>query len=275
MDATAINAVRDLATAATTNNYIAHPGQAPIALIPVGFELKSLEQYQPQPDRFRGVFSTRIIGEFIDYINDHADSNSSVFIDPVEMSAAAILDMGDKDDPHWGQHKTQLVLKRIPEFYSLINRDGYSFDQQDFIDFAEDWQESIVFYDSDGTDLGFKSAINAIRRITVSAVSTQESEVNQFNQSHSSMDAIEVSSKNAVIPTGFTFSCVPYDDFDHVQFNCQLRPLTTGRVVAVKYRIIGLDNKINQIADEFKCILHQSIITNSISMYTGIMAYQK
>lgn len=275
MDATAINAIRDLSTAAISNDSIAIIGLAPTILLPDGYKLQALEQYQPQPDRFRGTFSTRIIDEFISYINDHADSHSSVFIDPVSMSASAILDMGDKDDPHWGQHKTSLALKRLPDFNQLIQIDGLSLSQQAFIDFAEDWEVSIQFFDDAQNNMDFKRAINAIRRITVSATSSQDSEVNQFNRQHSAMDAIEVSSKNAVLPTGFTFDCMPYEGFDWTKFVCQLRPSTSNKLPELKYRIIGLDNEINRLAKQFKDILHKHITADEISLYTGTMTYQK
>ncbi len=275
MDATAINAIRDLATAAITNDYSAVGGLAPTALLPDGYELKALEQYQPQPDRFRGTFATRIIGEFIAYINDHADSHSSVFIDPVFMTADAILDMGDKDDPHWGQHEASLTLKGLPEFGTLVANNERFLTQQGFIDFAEDWEVNLRFFDEVHNVMDFKQAINAIRRITVSATSSQDSEVNQFNRQHSSMDAIEVSSKNAVLPTGFTFSFVPYDGFDRAEFVCQLRPVTNNKVPELKYRIVGLDNEINRLAEQFKTILHKAITADEISLYTGTMTYQK
>lgn len=275
MDATAINAIRDLATAAITNDHTINSGLAPTALLPNGYQLTALEQYQPQPDRFCGTFATRIIGEFINYINDHADSHSSVFIDPASMAATAILDMGDKDEPHWGQHKTSLTLKSLPDFASLVANNDHVFTQQGFIDFAEDWEVNLLFFNDARNAMDFKQAINAIRRITVNATSSQDSEVNQFNRQHSSMDAIEVSSKNAVLPTGFSFSFIPYDGFDRAEFVCQLRPVTNNKVPELKYRIVGLDNEINRLAEQFKTILHKAITDDDISLYTGTMAYQK
>jgi uncharacterized protein YfdQ (DUF2303 family) len=277
MDSSAINAIRDLTAADRANASIYGDSNVsiPLVVVPENHKLLDLERYTDQPARFRGHFSTRQIQEFIEYINDKGGKDTGIFVNPEDAEAKAIMNMGFTDAPLWGDHTASLLLKKQPEFAALLDQQNKRLTQQDFIDFAEDWQDHIIFVDDQDVQINSKAAINAIRRITVSATQNSESSVGNFSASQSSMDAIEVKAAGATPPYGFKFLFNPYESFQSRIFTCQLRAITDGKSVSLKYRIVGLDQHINSIGVEFKELLEKSITETGVGFYTGTMQYQK
>jgi uncharacterized protein YfdQ (DUF2303 family) len=277
MDSSAIDAIRDLTAAERANNVISdHPAVSiPLAIVPDSHKLLDLEKYTEQPARFRGLFGTLLIQEFISYINENGSSSTGIFVNPEEAQAQAIINMGYIDLPQWGDHKAALNLKKSPEFGALLSYRNSKMNQQEFIDFAEDWSENIQFIDEQHINIDFKTAINAIRRLTVSATQNSESNVGNFSASQSSLDAIEVKAAGTTPPYAFIFRFTPYDSFTQRTLVCQIRALTDCKAVNLKYRITGLDQHIDSIGQEFKALLNASITVDGIVFYTGTMQYQK
>lgn len=275
MDKTGVYAIRDMATNEQANYQLnTFDNLVPAVIIPDGHKLTNLEKLAAAPTRFRGEFRTRYIEEFINYVNENGTLNTGIFIDPENDYAKAILNMGHEDIPQWGDHLATLNLTKTPEFLKLIINAGKILSQQELIDFAEDWQPNIEFIGNEEETLGFKESINAIRRLTVSATQSNESITGNFNASQSSLDAIEVKAAGAVLPYGFIFTCIPYESFNEAVCLCQLRALTDGKTVNLKYRIMVLDSLINKIGIEFKELLKKSI-TIGAGFYNGTMDYQK
>jgi len=274
MDQSAIQAIQELAVS-QQSNFILHSDKiSPSVIIPNNHKLTNIEYLLEAPKRFRAEFNTILIDEFVAYINKNGTERTGIFINPKDMSAEAIINMGSDEKPEWGDHKAKLALTKMPEFSEFIKNNGRTLSQQDFIDFAEDWKDHIEFIDVSEETLDFRSSINAIRRLTVSATQSNESITGNFNASQSSLDAIEIKAAGSVLPYGFIFTCTPYESFLQTILLCQIRALTDGKTVNLKYRIMMLDSHINNIGIEFKELLEQSI-NYEAGFYTGTMDYQK
>lgn len=274
MDQSAIHAIRSMATAEQANALLHGIHElSPVVIVPENYKIADLEKYAQLPERFRGQFTTRYLEEFVSYINEKGTTRTGIFIDPENDYAKAILNMGSETNPEWGDHLASLNLTKTPEFLKLIINDGKTLSQQDLIDFAEDWQSNIEFISDQEENLDFRSSINAIRRLTVSATQSNESIQGNFNASQSSLDAIEVKAAGAILPFGFIFTCTPYESFNEINCLCQLRALTDGKTVNLKYRIMVMDRLIYKIGVEFKELLKKSI-TIDAGFYTGTMDYQ-
>ncbi len=275
MDLSAIHSIRDMAVAQQANELLQNfRNIKPVIALPSDYKTIDLEKFIAKPTRFRGIFNTQLIDEFVSYINKAGSTSTGIFVNPEDASAQAIVDMGDNNNPEWGEHKAILALKKSPEFSRLLELAGKTLSQQDLIDFAEDWTAHIQFISDQDESLDFRASLNAIRRLTVSATQNNESVTGNFNASQSSLDAIEVKAAGAVLPFGFIYTCIPYESFEQVVLFCQLRSLTDGKNVNLKYRITALDMEINNIGLQFKEFLQKSI-TLEANFYTGTMQYQK
>lgn len=247
-------------------------------VLPEGYKLQSLESFLNEPTYFRGKYSTTVLGEFISYINKHGDINTGVFIDQEKMNAQAIIDMGNQSGPLWGKHRAEISLLKTPAYSALLESANNALLQQDFIDFAEDWQSNIRFYFDDlATKEGceFPQIIKTLRRLKVNAQATSEQTVGNTANSRSALESIEIKAGQDELPAGFTFEVVPYEGFEPVKFNCQLRAFNDDKNVKLKYRI-GQQELINEdIASEFRHKLINGVKPElNAAIFLGKMAYQ-
>lgn len=253
------------------------------AIIPDGYKLQSLEHLQLRPYLFRGLFSTNLLNEFAGYVNAYGNSDTSVFIDQQSMSALAVIDQGSQEEPKWGRHKAKIELLATPAYSAILKRDNNPLLQQDFIDFAEDWQENIQFYFTNEAQPDayqptlFKQTIKTLRKLKVSATASKEQSVGNFSASQSALESIEVKAGNEDIPAGFLFNVTPYEGFDPITLDCQLRAVNDEKSVKLKYRIGQLGLIEERIANQFREKLNVEINAKelSIALFIGKMSYQQ
>lgn len=273
MDNTAVDAIASLATTQALNPILAN---ANAVILPDKHAIKSLELLQQKPDRFRGTYKTNLIGEYLCYLEEFSTAYTSIFIDQNEMTANTILDMSNDGISLWGEHKALVTLKKTPAYTALLRFCNGNLEQQAFIDFAEDWQEHIQFYFGDPQyieKVPFAEHIKTLRKLTVKSTSTTDQTTNNFSVSRSAMEAIDVSANGSKPPTGFLFTTMPYEGFDQVPFNCQLRAISTDKDVKLKYRIGKLETLQETIAQEFRDKIKQS--AQALRIFIGNMAYQE
>jgi len=274
MDNTAVDAIASLATTQALNPILAN---ANAVILPDKHAIKSLELLQQKPDRFRGTYKTNLIGEYLCYLEEFSTADTFIFIDQNEMAANAILDMSNDGIPLWGEHKAMVSLKKTPAYAAVLQFCNTTLDQQAFIDFAEDWQDHVQFYYSTPTlsdAVPFANTLKTLRKLTVKSTSTADQTTNNFAASRSAMEAIEIQdSTGQEPPTGFLFMANPYEGFDQVFFNCQLRAISTDKDVKLKYRIRKLETLQETIAQEFRAKIKSS--AQALRIFIGNMAYQE
>jgi len=271
MDASAIQTIVDLAITNNANKL----GVIGATLVPKSADLKSVERFYEQPKRFRGAFSTDVMAEFIGYVNDNGTENTNVFIDAENMKAKAIIDMGDEDSPQWGEHIAKATLIKSPEYAALLQCNTQTFGQQELIDFAEDWEYCITFVDAAGNDMDFRKTLATLRRIKVNANATAEQTVGNFAAARSTLEQVEIKAGADELPEKFIFACKPYDGFVYQYFDCPLHAKNGEKGPQFKYRIVGLEAKRNEIADEFKNRIREAVTVDNVSIYLGTMSYQE
>ena len=278
MDNSAIQAIAALSAAQLAQRGIDGYPEISAIIVPEDYKIQNLESMKANPNHFRGTFSTRVLSQFIYYIGKNGSANTGVFINQDIMSATAILDMGNPDLPEWGKHRADAALKLTPAYSALIGFHDARLDQQNFIDFAEDWQDNILFYydEPEKADaLAFKSIIKTLRKIKTSTTAVAENAVENFSRSRSAMESIEITAGNEKPPTGFLFKVIPYDGFDEVTFDCPLRAITDDKAVKLKYRIVQLAQHQLNIANQFKEKIVSGIKINELAIFIGDMAYQQ
>jgi uncharacterized protein YfdQ (DUF2303 family) len=271
MDATAIQAISDL----SINSQLSAELHRDLAIVPKSADLKSLEQFNLKPTFFRGTFTSTTVNEFIAYINDNASADSAVFIDAENMRAKAIVDFGTSDTPLWGKHRALADLTKTPAYAAVLNQNDRIHNQQELIDFCEDWEEHVHFFDETGAGMDFKKTINTLRRVKVNAKANAEQEVGNYSGSRSTLEQVEIKAGADELPAGFAFEVIPYDEFNPIVLTCQLRATHKDGNVTFKYRINQLQAKQLQIADEFKQTIKNRVTVDSLAIYLGEMAYQQ
>lgn len=265
MDKTAIEAIQALAHAKEANEVLLGTNRASALLaLPKDYQLADLEKYGDRPHRFRGTFSTTSLPDFMAYANAACNGASAVFVDAALGKAEAVIDLGDAGAPLWKDHRAALSLKRTAEFEALLANADKAFSQRDLIDFVEDWDESLVFFEGDfgaeATAIMLADAVGRIRRVKVESQGLRESDAGDFAAGLSSTDRMEVKAHNAPLPCGFEFHCAPYDGFAMRAFRCRLRAaLAAGDKPALQYRIQGYGMQVEQIGQEFCEILKDGI----------------
>ena len=268
MDKSGIEAITQLATQGLTvgneNFTIHHKDQV----------IHDLERYRDRPRFFKGTFETSVINDFCNYVNDNATAASGLFINHLAGKAKIILDMGVSEVPEWGRHKAYLALRQTPEYLAIENNNDKLMDQQKFIDFIEDYSESILFVDDELKSLGFRQSLAKFRKLKVEAMASKTSEVGNYAQHASAIEALEIKADNEAPPPNILFSFVPHEGFEPISILASIRAFSEVKKVSLKYRIIGLDLAKKAIADELIEKLTDSIDIAGLQKYIGEMDYQ-
>lgn len=250
MDHQAIDKIEALVHAATIGN----PGTyEPTMLVPEGYELKSLEQYQETPSRFRGTFLTESIEDYGHYVN--AENEARVFVDVDAMRAVAFFDLGNPTAPGHGGHRAYLTLEATGAYVSCLAANGTSYAQKELAHWIEDWHHCITGIDSNGQELTAKQLSNSVRKIEIKATSERSHEDGDWNTKRSGMDALDASAGDST-PDIIRFHCLPYEGLSYRTFEMRVSILTDDTKPRLKLRIIGLETAQEEMAKEFKQVLH-------------------
>ena len=241
--------------------------------LPPGYRIEDTERFDVRPNRFRGAYVTSYIEDFVDYINTRGGADTSrVFLSPEDMKAKAILDMGTRDCPLWGDDTAQLTLKHTPEFDALWKLKGVDLRQRDLIDFLEDWDSCIEIWNSErSVALSLKAAIPVVRAVTVQGLSESTSAKGDFNSSLSSTDKLEVNSKAGSLPKEFMFTCEPFAGLSSKRIWCRLRAIPVGNEVFFRFRVQSQEALLKECVLEFKEALEEQL---NVPVHCGSVSYQ-
>ena len=169
-DATAIEKLAEAqaitaATAAATEGL-----DTGLAALPDGYTIHDLENMQATRRRARGVMGTSVIADFATYVLQHKEEGATVFVNPDEMTATAVLNLGKPDGPGHADNIAKLGLKRTAAYAALRNiATGAGHKQATMAEFFEDWPGELHFFNEEGA-IAAPKAIAAIRKVTIEAL---------------------------------------------------------------------------------------------------------
>lgn len=246
--------------------------KTPAIVIPEKTKIETIEHLLENPAHFKAHFQTNLLATFIEYCADNESDDCAIFIDPEKMTALSIFDMGSQSDPKWGKHRATLALEKTPAFSSIIKNDRNGFDQQSFIDFLNDWDEYIKFFDENDDEIEFKNAINRIRRLTVNSLKKSDSEIGNFKSEATAMESVEVLLGNDKPPAKILFYIDPYLGFSTLKLTLEIRAVVKNDGISLHYRISGLESVKDHLSHEFKERLTPNLPKTKI--YIGNVAYQ-
>lgn len=112
-------------------------------VIPDGFKLESLEQFETTPYRKRGVITTDDAPSFILYCNKHSDASSMIYAsidsENSRFNLTAVLDDHEEGrDARWREHLCKLTPKTSVEWRRWTIKNKQAMTQADFATWLED-----------------------------------------------------------------------------------------------------------------------------------------
>lgn len=239
----------------------------PSIIIPSNMKVESLEGLMEFRSSYRLGFDTVSIKDYIQYCKDQEIAGTTCFIDPVNMSSKTIFDLGSIEQAGHQRHKATISLMKLAAYKALLNVESDYLSQKSASDFIEDWQDSISIFTEAGDVMTPKAASRALRNLTVKAAKEVNSSVGDFEASMSAMEKIEAKDKDK-LPSTIDFRCEPYLGFSEVKFTISVSILTGSDIPKYSFRIIRLESKKEEIAEEFRDKL-VSDLGEEIKVYLG------
>lgn len=225
--------------------------EIPVAVIPSGIELTSLESYMENATRYRLNFSTTSIEDFFNYNELHDQVGASCFINAETMVAKSIFDLGTTETPGHKANTAKLKMKKTSAFDAICERNGFKIDQKDAAEFIEDWSDNISVFNDDGVPMTNIAAAQSLRNLTIEAAREINSKVGNFSESMSTIERIEAKNQET-IPAKLVFKCETYNGLSDRELNVRVGVLTGSDRPSIVFRIINIEKLQEEIADEFK-----------------------
>lgn len=233
------NAYKSMVRAAETNHVVALPNH---------FNQHDLEAYLPQRRRARGNFSTSELTSFATYTQQHAEAGCTVFVEPVCMTATAVLNLGTPEAAGHADNTARLQAEKTAAYKDLLEAASGPKKQAAIAEFLEDWPDFITCF-HEGEQLSPPKAIAAIRKITIEGLRKIESEERQLSASRSAFESVQATSTEK-LPTHIYFKCQPYKDLGERTFVLRLQIRTGDDKPTIALRIVKPELHNEQMAIE-------------------------
>lgn len=244
--------------------------EIPLALVPREdgrFEITDLEKYQEHLDRYRAVFSTDSIPDFIKYAKDYDVEGALCFVNKDNMTARTIFDVGSTENPLHRLHKANLELVKTAAYIALEKFNQQGLDPRRMVEFVEDWRDNMSqFVSTTGEEVQIAKAIDSFRTIKIQNTKTSQVDHEDFGAQASAMEQIELSNRDVQVKS-ILFKCVPYDGLQERVF--ELRISIEPESMSIKYRILQLEAIQEEMAQEFKNLIVDELKDEQVVTYIG------
>jgi len=196
------------------------PGAVPVVALPDDLTLHNLEKFLPAPSRFKGIFCTNYIHQFVAYWA--AQGGAVTFVNSEAMSAKSVFDLGDKEHPGHGEHAATLKLETTAPYDAMLKLHGSTFTQRGLAEWLEQWRGYLVpmasVHDApESMGVEIAAAIAAVKTIDIKETFNKGASVGNFSADKSTLEQIEITSK-LVLPVAFVFECEPYAELKTRRF---------------------------------------------------------
>jgi uncharacterized protein YfdQ (DUF2303 family) len=116
-------------------------GGHPVAIIPDGHKIESLEGFLATPLRKKGTVKFQEVASFSRYVQDHKTDETAIFCQTSETGGSfkAVIDYHGHaaDKPNWGGHVAVYDCPTSPEWRRWVAYNGKPISQSDFAEFLE------------------------------------------------------------------------------------------------------------------------------------------
>lgn len=230
------------------------PTNVPVAVLPAGVKIHSLEQFQQNRSRFRGALHTNSLQDFSQYTINRNAPTAKGFVDAEEMSCKIFFNLGDDSNPGHADDTAKLTLLPTAAYKALRSISGRKMNQRELAEWIEDWNANLRAKKEGNQDMDIHQAINSVRNITMEAKASSSHAEHNFGASRSAMDSIEAASSDTRLDALF-FTFIPYEGLQMQTFQLKLSILTGDDKPTLKLRWVGEELQVEDIAQEFKKVL--------------------
>lgn len=233
----------------------------PAALImPSNQQLKDMEPFHDHRRRFRGTYSTSVIDSFCSYVRANTGtSRPGVFVDADNTTATAIFNLGDRAAPGHADYTAALILKQTAAYTALQQFLRQSHEQRTVLDFLEDWAALIPGGATENAEpITPAQILLGVRNITVKAKAERGHIEGDFKSARTALDDVEARAGDHT-PAVVRFRTATHHGLAERELTLRLSILTGDEKPRLRLRLVGADALPEQIADEFKGLLTQSL----------------
>lgn len=138
------------------------------AVVPEGYDLRSLEEFQANPNRKTGKATMDDAGSFIRYFNAHASEHSQIYAKQNPPVFIGVLDEHETNKAGWRDHRVVYACPFSPEWKEWTANDKKTMKQAEFADFIERNLPDIV--EPEGADmLEISRSLQAKKKVNFSS----------------------------------------------------------------------------------------------------------
>lgn len=239
-----------------------------LVALPSDYQLRDLEPYLPMRRRARGTMTTSALDAFTGYTQTHAEQGCAVFINPDEMSATAVLNLGTPAQPGHADNRANLRLKKTAAYSALLaHASGSGLKQATVAEFLEDWAENIECFNDSGPIAPAK-AIAAVRKLSIEAMRKIESSEQNLGASRSAFESVQATSADP-LPTTIYFKCQAYNELVERAFVMRLGVLTGADKPSITLRIARAEQHAEDMANELAGLISDEFSADEVNVLLG------
>lgn len=270
MDAEAIRVLQEnTAELAQTLNGILDPvGKV---AVPDGWSVSDIEGRRDYRLRFRADFKTHSLADWIAYVLAHdGTAHTRVYVQPDELTALAIFNEGDVDNPGHMDDRARLTLGKSAAYLGLLSIHGRTLTQSEFLDWLDDFAENITqFRNANDETLPHASALAGIRTLTLDRTHSVTSKQEDVRRELGELERIEVREAVA-FPSKFVFSFTPAVGLSDALALVKITPTAIAtregaerKPPSFRLRVLGLDKFNEELAAGFKGRVAELLTTDN------------
>ncbi|MEY2864502.1 MAG: hypothetical protein RLY58_2209 [Pseudomonadota bacterium] len=223
-------------------------------------KLHDIEKHLPNRLRFRGLFRTSSLTDFVANILSRNKKDVRGFIQTKDqLSCEAIFNLGNEIDAGHADDKAVLLLEKTPEFAAAVALLGNKLSQKTLATFLEDWRHCVTAHVSDphdpdagSTEITIGKAITAIRSVTISSSTEVESKVTDVSYTRSAMENIEAKSKENSLPSHLKIKTTAYPDMPIREIQLRISINTGDSTPFFSMHFVGQQAFMEQVGQDFK-----------------------
>jgi uncharacterized protein YfdQ (DUF2303 family) len=230
-------------------------------------KLHDIEKFLPNRLRFRGVFRTTSIQDFVKNILDRSASDVKGFIQTkASLSCEAIFNLGDEKSAGHADDKALLTLEPTPEFSAAIALLPHKLNQKQLSVFIEDWRDYLTAHVADPQDpdvepsqIALGKAIVAVRNVTISHHTDIESSTSDVGSTKSALEMVEAKSKKHSLPSFLILKTSAYPDLPAREIKLRISVNSNDNTPSFSLHFVGQQAFMEKVGQDFKDRLVQDL----------------
>ena len=239
-----------------------------IVAVPDGYRIEDLERLHGKRRQPRGVYHTRHFADFITYAAAHSSEGAVMFIDPESMRAEVIFD----HDRGAGHARDRAVYQaRLTESaQALVDLcDRGNIDQQDLIQYLEDWAEDVLPYSTEGSVLDTSAAVQIVRNLTLERAKTIKQVRGDFEYEQSAAEKAALRKEGEMLG-GIELRDVVYSGLTNkVTMRAKLSLVLFDGGFDLSLRLVGFDALRRDKVEEMENAAADSFEEREMQVYRG------